>query len=208
MKCRILLIISLWVSLTALAQNKGDIELGGNVGVNISNVAINSDNDFNTESKSGFNLTASGEYYFSDRWGIKAKLIYDQKGWGDSFVLRLDGSVVEEDMELDYLTIPVMANLHFGRKRNWYLNLGLYTGFLVNAELDGEDTKDFFNNVDIGLALGIGVKFPISDKAKLFIEYDGQSGFIDIVEKSENNGSSLELRNGRSAFNIGVLFTL
>ncbi len=205
MKLKLFLALALLNAVFVFAQEKGNFELGGNIGVNFSNIALSGNVDGETDSKIGLNLAASGEYYFNDRWGLKAKLIYDQKGWADSFVEDpRTFRVVEGDMELNYLTIPVMANWHFGKKRNWYLNFGLYTAFLLSAEVAGIDTKEGFENSDFGLALGIGVKFPISDKAKLFLEYDAQSGFSNIFKDS----GSISARNGRSAFNFGVLFSL
>ena len=106
------------------AQDQGDFELGINAGLNLSNLA-SSDDDFESDSRVSFNIAASGEYYFSDRWGIKTKLIFDKKGFGDD-----DNDV---DVNMDYITIPVMANWHFGSNRNWYLNFGVYGGFLLNA---------------------------------------------------------------------------
>ncbi|RKE94729.1 porin family protein [Ichthyenterobacterium magnum] len=188
------------------AQDSGDIELGIGLGLNLSNVSDIQGNN-NAKSKIGFNLSGSGEYYFSDRWGIKAKLIYDQKGWADGFIYNVDTDVnVITDFKLNYLSVPVMANWHFGSNRNWYLNFGPYIGFVINAEDSelGLDVKEGFKSTDFGLAFGIGYKFEINDNIKLFVEYDGQSGFSDIFE--ENAGDSI--RNGRSSFNVGALFSL
>ncbi len=99
-----------------------------------------------------------------------------------------------------------MANWHFGSNRNWYLNFGLHTAFLINAkdsELD-MDIKESLNSTDFGLAFGIGHKFQLSDALKLYVEYDAQSGFTDVFK--ENSGSRVS--NGRNAFNVGVLFDL
>ncbi|MDG1057558.1 MAG: hypothetical protein P8O83_07495, partial [Flavobacteriaceae bacterium] len=61
---------------------------------------------------------------------------------------------------------------------------------------------------DFGFAFGIGYKFKINDNIKLYIEFDGQSGFSDIFE--ENSGDLIRtistIRNVRSSFNIGALF--
>ena len=64
--------------LTSNAQNSGDIELGIGLGVNLANVST-IDGLSNTSFRTSFNAGVSGEYYFSDRWGVKAKLIYDNK---------------------------------------------------------------------------------------------------------------------------------
>ncbi len=186
------------------AQEKGKVEFGFNIGYNSASV---SDSEESADVISGLNVGAMADYYFSDRWSIKAKLIYDQKGWSNGFIRDLDtGNDFTTDFNLDYLTVPVMANWHFGSKRNWYLNFGLYSGFLINAEDSrfGVDLKDGFKSVDVGLAFGIGVKIPVSDKLKISLEYDGQSGFTDIFKVNENSA----ITNSRSAFNAGVVFLM
>lgn len=204
---RQLLIMTLCVFglFNANAQDSGDFELGVNLGLNIANVST-IDGQNNANSKMGFNAGMSGEYYFSDRWGLKMKLIYDSKGWADGFITDENFDTVTTDFKLNYITIPLMANWHFGSNRNWYLNFGPYMGLLISAEDSelGMDLKDLFKSSDFGLAYGIGYKFEISDDAKLYIEYDGQSGFAGIFE--ENSGDTV--RNGRSSLNLGVLFNL
>lgn len=184
------------------AQGKGDVEFGFNIGYNSASI-YNSDDS--SDAGSGFNVGAAADYYFSDRWSIKGKLIYDQKGWDNDFIETESGTYAT-NYNLDYLTVPVMANWHFGSKRNWYLNFGPYAGFLLSAK-DSRfdiDVKEAFNTTDFGLALGIGVKIPVSDKLKIALEYDGQSGFSDIFKN--NIGSSV--RNSRGSFNVGVNFMM
>ncbi|MEZ4802749.1 MAG: porin family protein [Gelidibacter sp.] len=191
----------------AHAQNdKGTFELGGSVGLNLSTVDVPSDYGSNANTKVALNIAAIGEYYFSDRWGIKTRLIYDQKGWADGYVDTEDGYYVT-DYNINYLTIPVMANWHFGSTRKWHLNFGPYVGFLLNAKdkEKGMDFKDAFSSTDFGLAFGIGYKFPIADNTKLFIEYEEQYGFIDIFA---GNAGGSDVVNSRSSFNVGVLFNL
>lgn len=216
MKNTILLIVFIGSIVTATAQGKGAIEVGGNLGLNLSNVS-NFQNDQSADIKVSFNVAGSFEYYFSDTWGIKTKLIYDRKGWSNGFIEEtsfdlndfdpvVQTNFITTDYNLDYLTIPVMANVHFGRTDNWYFNFGPYVGFLLDANITESDfdVNDAFNTTDVGLAIGIGVKIPLNDQAKLFFEYEGQSGFIDVFE--QNNGDAV--LNRRSAINAGLLFTL
>lgn len=186
------------------AQEKGAFEIGGNIGLNISNVVGIDQNEgqvITPDPRVSFNFAASGEYYFSDRWGLKAKVIYDRKGWNETY------ESVDYLFALNYISTPIMANWHFGKKRNWYLNFGLYSAFLTSSELTVEDvsidTMEDFNSFDFGLAFGIGFKFPINEKTKLFVEYDSQSGFLNVID--EPNYTS---NNARDAINFGVLFTL
>ena len=204
-KLSLITALTIFGILASNAQDSGDFELGIGLGLNLANVST-IDGQNNASSRIAFNAGVSGEYYFSDRWGLKAKLTYDNKGWSDGFITDENFNTITTDFKLAYITLPIMANWHFGSNRNWYLNFGPFVGFLVNAEDSelGLDVKDGFKSTDIGLALGIGHKFEIDDNFKLFIEYDGQSGLTDIFE--ENTGDAI--RTGRSSLNIGAIFGL
>lgn len=182
------------------AQDKGDVEFGVNIGYNISNIT-NNDERISSDSGNGLNVGVAADYFFSDRWSIKGKLIYDQKGWDND---NLGFGVT--NINLDYLTVPVMANWHFGSKRNWYLNFGPYVGFLMNAEDTRSkiDLKPLLNTTDFGLAFGIGVKIPVSDKLKVSLEYDGQSGLTEVLK----NNMFGTVTGARSAINVGLNFMM
>lgn len=60
--------------------------------------------------------------------------MYDTKGWADGFPISASEENIETiDIILNYLTLPVMANWHFNKNRDWYLHFGTYAGFLTNA---------------------------------------------------------------------------
>jgi len=118
---------------------KGDIEIGGNIGLNSSTARIQNENiDLDNDSRISFNIAASGEYYFSDRWGLKTKLIYDNKGLERAILNEGVESTNAEDYT--YISVPVLASWHFAKKRTWYLNFGFYYAALVNVEV--EDLKN------------------------------------------------------------------
>ena len=183
---------------TSSAQDKGDLEFGVNIGYNSSSIT---DGYLAADNGSGVNIGLAADYFFSDSWSIKTKLIYDQKGWNND---NLGNG--RTNINLDYLTIPVMANWHFAKKRNWYLNFGPYVGFLMTAEdsKNGIDVKDALNTTDFGIAFGIGVKIPVSNKLKIYFEYDAQSGFSDIFK--DNPAGSVQ--GYRGAFNVGLNFMM
>lgn len=179
-------------------------EFGINFGFNDAYVTQNQ-GDNKSGVVGGINFGLSAEYYFSDRWGIKAKVIYDQKGWGNGYLTTSDGSTLDNvNFQLNYITVPIMANWHFAPNRNWYLNFGPYIGFLQSAKetTDNIDTKSAFNSTDFGLGFGIGVKIPLSNSVKLFFELEGQSGVSNL--NIDNSGSTLQ--SERSSINIGINF--
>ena len=188
------LILALGLCPVAFSQTKGSTEFNVTVGLNGATVTSG---NLSTDTRVGLNAGVGAEYYFSDSWSIKAKALYDQKGWANGFY----GNTTT-DYKLDYVTMPVLANWHFGRTKNWYLNFGPYIAFLVSAKtsVNGVDVKSFFNSTDAGLDLGIGVKIPVSENAKFFIEFNGQGGVANMA----SSGSTI--RNSTSALNIGLNF--
>lgn len=207
------LLVTFFLSSSTYAQTKGVVDYGAHIGYNSSTVSNSSDS---ATRGTGINVGLVIDYYFSNSWSIKGKLIYDQKGWDKGFIEFYDLNEFDPNLpggsgpyktnfELNYLTIPVMANWHFGRTKNWYLNFGPYVGFLMSAKETafGTDVKDGFNATDFGLALGIGVKIPVSDKLKIFIEYDEQTGISNVFKESDES-----ITNSRSALNVGVNFLI
>lgn len=188
---------------SAFSQEKGDFELGINVGYNAATVRM--DANANSNYRNGLNVGAFGDYFFSDRWSIKAKLTYDQKGWDRGYI-NFDGQNFNTDYHVNYLTVPIMASWHFGKKRNWYLNFGPYAGFLlsVNETRLGYDLRENFQKTDLGFDLGIGVKIPVAKRAKLLFELDGQGGITDIFKNNEGS----KVLNSRSSLNVGMVFDL
>lgn len=203
-KVIVFVVLVLGFSSTISAQKKGDVEFGVNAGLNNSTA---SGAEGSVDPGYGFNFGGSVDYYFSSDWSIKAKLIYDQKGWNNDYIEDVNsGALYPTDVNLNYLTVPVMAGWHFGKTKNWYLNFGLYMGFLLNAKETQFDTdlSEYFNKNDVGLALGIGVKVPVSKKLKVFFELDGQGGFTDVFKDNQFS----VITNTRSSLNVGLNFLM
>jgi len=201
-KIIILICIFIGIYFSASAQTGKGFEFGIQTGVNISTITDGQNEPINA--KLGLNGGVIGEYYFSDRWSIKTKVTYDPKGWNNGATL-LDANGAPANVpnfRFNYITIPLLANWHFGPARDWYINFGPYAGFLTGARetLNGTDISGILNNTDIGLSAGLGFKFPIADKIKMFLEYDEQSGLASVYK---NTGAD---RNSRSAFNVGLMF--
>jgi len=214
------IIISSFMFITGNAQNTGELQFGLGGGINFSSIDIDDDN-IETGSLSSFNVAFSTEYYFDDRLGLKAKIIYDNKGWSGK-TIDPDNilETIDTDFNLTYITVPIMANWHFGSlqsraksfvTRPWYVSLGPYVGFLTKAEDSelGVDLKESFKSIDFGAALNFGLRFEIADFTKLFVEYDGQYGFADISAgaTTSSTADNIATKNGlRSSVNLGILF--
>lgn len=185
-------------------QDSGDFEPGANLGLSLAGVSASGEN--NTETRVTFNVGVSGEYYFSDRWGVKLKLISDNKGFSNGKITDENFNTKTTEIQLNYVTVPLTANWHFSKHRRWYIGLGPYWGLLTSAK-DSElkaDIKNQINGSDYGIAYGIGYKLKISDTLKLFLELDGQLGIKNIIAGDDD----YSVWNTRGAYNIGVLINL
>ncbi|PZP50896.1 MAG: hypothetical protein DI598_04530 [Pseudopedobacter saltans] len=204
-KTKLLLTLLCLCAYVANAQEQGSIEFGVGGGINFATITEGNNTNDNGGVRTAFNAGVFGDFFFSDRWSLKVKALYDSKGWKNGYVEDYDSYTYSEGaMKLNYVTVPVMANFHFGKTRNWYVNFGPYVGFLTSANIQGYDAKPLFNSVDAGLAFGIGVKIPISERCKFFVEYDGQAGLANIAKESDG----YSFKNSRFGFNVGVAFPL
>lgn len=192
-----------FITAVTFAQAKGDLELGFGIGTSGSTVNYEN-NEFDAQTANSVNFSASADYNFANRWSVKTKVIYDQKGWDDGTLFFRRGMLRNADVDLHYLTVPVMLNWHFGGKRNWYLNFGTYAGFLMEAgeENFDADVKEAFRDTDFGITFGIGAKIPVSKFVKLYIEYDFQTSFNSIYKDS----TVPQVYSVRNALNVGVNF--
>jgi len=193
--------------------DKGSLEIGANIGLNFATVSSPQSNYYNYSQNTysytvGFNAAVSAEYYFSEKWSMKAKIIFDQKGWGGDYIQDQNGNYIPTTVRMNYITVPLLAAIHFGRTKNWFVNFGPYVGFLLNASESAlnTDLKPYLSSTDFGLAVGIGVKIPLTDKLKLLIEDDGQAGLLNILNSNPTNSGTAT--NTRTSLNVGVLFSI
>jgi hypothetical protein len=198
-----LLIVFSFCTITRAQLIRSNFEFGAEIGYNNSYIIAN--NGYGSSFIGGFNAGVSADYYFTGNWSLKAKLNYDQKGWGDGYLIDQTGNQTNHvDYQLNYLTLPVMANWHFGRTQNLYVDFGPYIGLLLSAseDYDNSNVKQYFNTVDAGIAAGVGIKFPITPNTQLFLEYETQGSLANI--NSDGNGQLLQ--NVRESFNVGINF--
>ncbi|MEM6686979.1 MAG: porin family protein, partial [Bacteroidota bacterium] len=151
-------LLFLLVSLATFSQNSGEIEFGFFGGVSISNVST-VDNQLQSKSRVGFNGGFFGDYFFSETWSLKGKVFYNQNGWEEDISGSLSRFGSDITYTLHYISVALKPSWHFGKSKNWYLNLGPYISFLAGANADTTQVKDSFNSTDVGLESDIGIKF-------------------------------------------------
>lgn len=190
------IILTIAVALTATFANaqlreKGTIEVIPQIGYSSANYS--GDNTSGNDPVGAFAFGVGGDYFFTNRWSLRSGLFFQTMG------TEFPGF----KEKLNYITIPLNANWHFGSTRKWNLNFGPSIGFLTSAESNGVDVKDMANTTQIALNVGIGYKIEVSPKISILIDYQEQFGLSDITKTSDNS-----IRNSYGAFDLGVVFKI
>ncbi len=182
----------LTISINAQERDAGDIEIIPNIGYSTS--FLNGDLIDNLDPRGAIQFGVIGDYYFNDRWSLRTGMSYFSMGAKDPV----------SELKLDYLNIPLNANWHFGSTRKWNLNFGVSPGFLVKADVDGEDVKDFYKSFQLAISYGLGYKIEVSDNFSILIDGQGVFGITNIIEE---DGEDFKRSNAGSSFNVGGVFT-
>lgn len=188
---------------------KGDTEIALKIGYSSANYY--STEELDNSPISGLNFGIESDYFFNNRWSLHSGILFQKMG----------SNVTNDYKEkLNYITIPINANWHFGSTRKWYLNFGPSIGFITSAKAEfkqmntfdpveigfntgANDIKDLVNAFQLGLNYGIGYKIFINDKFSLSIDYQGMTGLSEVPKESD-----FTLKNVYSSFNIGGVIKL
>lgn len=151
MKKLLLMAAIMLASVGAYAQHAvGSFNLQPKVGINIANLTDLDDSD----PRVGFVGGVEGEYQATDIFSVSAGVLYSMQG------AKSKVSGVTETMKLDYINVPILANVYV--VKGLAVKLGIQPGFKVNSEykLDAVgktastdvDAKSFDFSIPVGIS--------------------------------------------------------
>ena len=166
-------------------MNAQNVKFGLKAGLNISNLTGDvSDNS----SKTGITLGATAEFKVSDKFAIKPELMYSMLG--------AKNSLVNENLNLGYLNIPVMLKYYVADK--FSLEAGPQIAFLLSAKAGSTDVKSQVNSTDFGLNFGAG--YDVAKNVAVGVRYT--AGLSNIAKDSGND----KVRNSNVALSLAYNF--
>jgi len=139
-----------------------EFKLGLKAGTSIPNLHSDESNEISQgyESKLAENFGLIADIGISQKLSIKTGIDYSEQGGirnGQQPVTKLPGEFVQmlpdgtylyadfnNEAILNYLEVPLMGKLQFGRKMKYYINAGPYVGFLLNAKQVTEGDSQFY----------------------------------------------------------------
>jgi opacity protein-like surface antigen len=129
--------------------------------------------DYNSKDRWGFTMGVSGQYNFTDWFGVRADLNWTQK----NYRLTRDRITMNYRYTNHYILLPVMASFSFGSEK-WrgFCNLGVYGGYWLSSNYDAIDCNAISGGVyhirghvefnserdkrwDCGFVGGLGVEY-------------------------------------------------
>lgn len=188
--------------LSAQTHYKANIAIGAKGGADMSRVF------FNPGVPQGFQFGGVGgltfRYVEENHFGLIAELNWVQRGWKESF----ENLSYRYARTLNYIEIPVMAHIYFGRRGRFFFNAGPEIAFFINdssnANFNPWDTTslpDFPNinrtntqqtlpvtqKIDYGISAGLGGEFSINRKNSLYIEARFYYGLGNVVKSGRTD---------------------
>ena len=219
-KLRNLTLITLIFCTSLLYGQNNKFDIGLEMGPSLKSLRGNDFLDNNNELSFGFSCGLAFQYNFTKLVSIRTNLTFERKGLTNkSQATDITGNSIGEltfHSNFDYLTIPILGRLTFGKKINFFVNAGPYIGYLIKqtdlTEAFGEfpktetDNTDNFNRIDFGLTTGLGVVLPINDRLLFTIEIRNNLGFYNISSLPVVNDVTIKTNSTNLLIGISYRF--
>ena len=167
------------------ADLEAKARFGGTVGLNWSSLRGDAPEDANYNRALGFGAGLVGDIGLSKDVYLSVQPTYVRRGADISFDVGEDEPRDSLEVRLDYIDCLVMVKVMAG-DGGTYVSSGLGVGFLTNAtlaDIRGEeaDVKDFFENLDLSVALGVGFMIP-ARSSLVTVELRYQQSLLSISD--------------------------
>ena len=154
-----------------------------------------------TEGLLGFNAGLALVYSTEEHWGIGIDLKYSAEGVQTKF----RGETLKT--HLNYVRVPLKVIYFFNKFGNDFrpkIYVGPSLGFLaggktkrfVNVGVLEFDSKDLYEDFDLGLTFGTGFNYRIATRTWLNLDLAYSHGFVDIDESVTGYNRNLNLSVG------------
>src|SRR5690606_34197176 len=138
------LLVALLASFATNAQvrERNDIEVAPFIGINSSNYY--GDVSYTSEGNKTLYtpvLGVTADFYMNNRWSLRTGLEYQTLGSSVYTHAFIDNPQDKnyyryyyENEKLNFIVIPIHANIHIGRSRNWHINFGSTVSFMTSGK--------------------------------------------------------------------------
>ncbi len=199
----LLLIVSVSaISISAQTHYKANIAIGVKGGADMSRVFFNPGvpQSFQFGGIAGLSF----RYIEENHFGLIAEVNWTQRGWKESF----NNAPYRYSRTLNYIQIPVMAHIYFGRRGRFFFNAGPEIGFFLSDSTDANfnpwntgSLPDFPNTnrtniqqtmpvnqkIDYGISAGLGGEFSVNRRHSLYLEARFYYGLGNVLKSGRTD---------------------
>jgi opacity protein-like surface antigen len=139
----------------------------------------------------GFYTGLTAQFAINDRFSFVSGVGFERKGgvtkifWTDFNATPL--GPYPSYFNYDYLVFPAMLRADFGRKKQYFVNGGLYFGYLLAAKINVESPNSTIkvndgniDKYDYGVSIGGGTRVQIAKNLSMPIEIRSNHGFVNV----------------------------
>lgn len=203
----LLLIVTIHLEGLAQTHYSSNVSIGVKGGADISRMFFNP--SVKQGMKPGFMAGFMFRYIEESHFGLIAELNFIQRGWKENF----EGEPFSYERTLDYIQLPVLAHIYFGRRGRFFANVGPEIGLRISdsykSNFDVANTANIagfpkYHNVmqysepikqriDYGICAGLGGEFSLNRRNALNIEarfYYGLGNLFSSARKDYFNASN------------------
>ena len=211
----VLIILMLALSNIAYSQN---LSIGIKDGLSRSDIKFQNNNYRSNSLKGGRNYGLMLNYQITNFLSVQSELYHSDKGF--KFYRDLPsgytGGGLHGNYKMSYTTIPLSANFEIGKSFKFYGYGGLYISFLNSAgnqitlvsnsipdlhhDLSYDPTSEF-NRSDKVALFGLGVKIPLCNKVKLFVDTRYETGITKAVNENAEFGDYHVIGDFKDVYN-------
>lgn len=188
-KTSVLLLAILSVfSISTYGQNS-KFEIGIEGGLSSSGLWGNEDARM-WRSNHNYSVGLAAQYNISDRWGIRSGLLLEQKG--NDGILDTSSWVLSPSFRTNfrYLTLPLVLRYQFKGRAKYFVSTGFNVGYLLDVKhffneegesfFHEEDITNDFNQFDVSLVTGAGIRIPVKQDYLFSVEVRGNWGIYNV----------------------------
>lgn len=199
-------ILSIATAVNAQTHFDSRIDIGAKGGVTFSKVMFKP----SIMGKFGMGYTAGVTFRYTEEnhFGLIAEVNFVQRGWAEKF----ENLPYSYQRILNYIEIPVMSHIYFGRRAKFFFNAGpeiaLYLGDKIKSNFDIYDTSNLegfkdknrrveqltmnvSQKLDFGIVAGLGGEFSINRKNSVAVEARLYYGIGNVVPSGRQDTFSV-----------------
>lgn len=209
-------------TLEAQTHYSSNVSLGLKGGVDMSEVFFNP--NVKQKLNQGYTAGVMFRYIEENHFGLIAELNFAQRGWAENF----EGAPYRYKRTLNYIDLPIMAHIYFGRRGRFFFNAGPQFGLFLSESTSANfdpakmaTLPDFpyskrmneqmlipvSQKLDYGIAAGIGGEFNVNKRNSISLEARFYFGLGNIFPSERRDTYSASNQMTISA-TVGYWFRL